>query len=700
MGVPGDVLDQIGLRLEVLLPHLNERQRRLLLGAEARLLGHGGVRMVARLAGVSETTVRRGVFELEDDQGPLPGGRVRLPGGGRKSAEERDGQLLPALLALVEPDERGDPESPLRWTTKSLRHLAGELTRQGHRVSAPTVGRLLRQAGFSLQGTAKTLEGAQHPDRDSQFRYINQQVRDHQNDGEPVISVDTKKREQLGRLPNPGREWRPKGDPVQVEDHSFFFTGPDVEQAIPYGIYDITANTGWVNVGIDHDTAAFAVASIRRWWLARGQADYPHASRLLITADAGGSNSYRYRVWKAELAVLAAETGLAITVCHFPPGTSKWNKVEHRLFSHITMNWRGRPLTSHDVVVKTIASTRTSNGLHVDAALDTATYPTGVSVTKAHLDALPIQRHASHGSWNYTIHPQAAGTAADPSPAGQATARRQALDMLTDARLTGMRPSDLRELAAELVPAQAAQAEQRRYQERGGRRRKAKGDHGRPLLTDADRVLITIIYLRHVCSQQVLSDLLSINPASIGAAIKETRQLLEQHRVTITPTGLCFSRTQDLLGYLAHGQVSTPQRPHRKLSHPALTGMSRHELQQLIQRLAIPHAAAIERRRYRQRGADRLPGTRGGIFRQKITDTDRIVATILYHRKLCTGQVLADLFHVSRRTIGTVIADITPLLEQHGASIEPAGTRYATAADILASVTNDTGPHAVAEPSC
>jgi len=308
MGVAGDVLDQLGLRLEVLLPHLNERQRRLLLGAEARLLGRGGVRIVARLAGVSETTVRKGVFELEDGKGPLPGGRVRGPGGGRKSAEERDRRLLPALLALVEPDERGDPESPLRWTTKSLRHLAEELTRQGHRVSAPTVGRLLRQAGFSLQGTAKTLEGAQHPGRDAQFRYINQQVRGHQDGGEPVISVDTKKREQLGWLPNPGREWRPKGEPVQVEDHSFF-TGPDAGQAIPYGIYDITGNTGWVNVGIDHDTAAFAVASIRRWWLARGQEDYPHASRLLITADAGGSNSYRYRAWKAELAVLAAETG-------------------------------------------------------------------------------------------------------------------------------------------------------------------------------------------------------------------------------------------------------------------------------------------------------------------------------------------------------------------------------------------------------
>jgi hypothetical protein len=279
-----------------------------------------------RSRGVSESTVRRGVFELEEGQDPFPDGRARREGGGRRSAGELDAGLVPALLALVEPDERGDPESPLRWTTKSLRRLAGELTGRGHPVSAPTVGRLLRGAGFSLQANAKTLEGAQHPDRDAQFCYINEQVKDHQAGGEPVISVDTKKREQLGRLPMAGREWRPKGQPVEVEDHSFFFTGPDAEQAIPYGIYDITRGTGWVNVGTDHDTSVFAVESIRRWWRARGREDYPGASRLLITADAGGSNSYRYRVWKSELAALAAETGLVITVCHFPPGTSKWNK--------------------------------------------------------------------------------------------------------------------------------------------------------------------------------------------------------------------------------------------------------------------------------------------------------------------------------------------------------------------------------------
>lgn len=338
MAISSEVHEQLAARCAVLMPHLNERQRRLLLGQEARLLGHGGVRLVAAVAGVSETTVRAGVAELEAGEEPLPDGRVRRAGGGRKLAEALDTDLITALLALVEPDERGDPASPLRWTTKSLRNLAEELTRQGHPVSAPTVSRLLRGQGFSLQANAKTLEGTQHPDRDAQFRYLNEQVKQHQAAGQPVISIDAKKKEQLGQLPNPGRQWRPKGEPVQVEDHSFYFIGPDVEVAIPFGIYDLTRDSGWVNVGTDHDTSVFAVESIRRWWRARAHLDYPSADRLLITADCGGSNSYRYRLWKAELAAFAAETGLTVTVCHFPPGTSKWNKIEHRLFSHITMN--------------------------------------------------------------------------------------------------------------------------------------------------------------------------------------------------------------------------------------------------------------------------------------------------------------------------------------------------------------------------
>src|SRR6478736_10237206 len=310
---PGRVL---AAKFAAVFPHLDERQRRLLMGAEARALGHGGIRLVARAAGVREATVSLGVDEL--DSGAEPLGRARRPGGGRKRAPDVDPGLRPALLALVEPEERGDPMSPLRWTTKSTRKLAAELTRQGHRVGADTVGDLLREEGFSLQGNAKTIEGKQHPDRDAQFRYINEQARAHQDSGDPVISVDIKK-ELVGEFRNGGREWRPKGQPVATRTHDF----PDdsVGKAVPYGVYDITGNAGWVSVGTDHDTAAFAVESIRRWWKAAGGGDYPLARRLLITADAGGSNGYRTRAWKAELAALAVETGLEITVCHFPPGT-------------------------------------------------------------------------------------------------------------------------------------------------------------------------------------------------------------------------------------------------------------------------------------------------------------------------------------------------------------------------------------------
>src|SRR3954469_947271 len=434
MRVDDEIRGQLATRFEVMLPHLNERQQRLALGCEARLLGHGGVAAVAAAAGVSSTTVRRGVTELDCGEDPLPAGRARRAGGGRKPVTAHDPDLVTSLLGLVEPDERGDPMSPLRWTTKSLRHLAAELTARGHPVSAPTVGHLLRANGFSLQGTAKTLEGAQHPDRDAQFRYINEQVKAHQADGQPVVSVDAKKKEQLGQLPAAGQQWRPQGEPVEVEDHSFFSMGAEMPLAIPYGVYDLTTDAGWVNVGVDHDTSTFAVASIRRWWAARGREDYPAARRLLITADAGGSNSYRYRLWKAELAALAAETGLTITVCHFPPGTSKWNKIEHRLFSQITMNWRGRPLTSHQVVVATIASTCTRTGLRVAAELDTGSYPLGVAVPAGQLRALPIVAHGDPGPWN---HPRGPAGADDVVLRGdeRTRARAAALALLADERL-------------------------------------------------------------------------------------------------------------------------------------------------------------------------------------------------------------------------------------------------------------------------
>ncbi|MFI5845408.1 ISAzo13 family transposase, partial [Catenuloplanes sp. NPDC051500] len=343
MGISVEVQEQLGSKFAAIFPHLDERQRRLLMGAEARALGHGGIRAVARACGAAESTVALGVRELNAGAGVS--GRVRRPGGGRKKLADVDSGLRPALLALVEPDERGDPMSPLRWTTKSTRNLAAALTATGHRVSADTVGNLLREAGFSLQANTKTLEGNQHPDRDAQFCYINEQARAHRATGQPVISVDAKKKELVGDYKNNGRQWRPKGQPAEVNSHDFVTVS--VPRAVPYGIYDTSTNTGWVNVGTDHETAAFAVESIRRWWHHQGHHHYPHATRLLITADSGGANSHRNRAWKTGIAALATETGLAITVCHLPPGTSKWNKIEHRLFSQITLNWRGRPLTSH-----------------------------------------------------------------------------------------------------------------------------------------------------------------------------------------------------------------------------------------------------------------------------------------------------------------------------------------------------------------
>ncbi|MGH3125952.1 MAG: ISAzo13 family transposase, partial [Streptosporangiaceae bacterium] len=345
MAIAVETEEALAAKFPVLLPHLDERQRRLYLGSEARSLGHGGVEAVARAAGVSRQMVAAGVSELEG--GGEPRGRARRPGGGRKKLAEADPGLRPALLALVDPVSRGDPESPLRWTTLSLRNLAGELTRQGHRAGPDTVARLLKEEGFSLQGNAKTAEGGRHPDRDAQFGYINGQAREHLAAGQPVISVDAKKKQNVGSFKNGGREWRPKGSPEQVNVYDFI--DKELGKVTPYGVYDVAANSGWVSVGTDHDTAAFAVQTIRTWWSRAGQSAYPDAARLLICADGGGSNGYRTRLWKTELAALAAETGLQITVCHFPPGTSKWNKIEHRLFSHISMNWRGRPLTSHEV---------------------------------------------------------------------------------------------------------------------------------------------------------------------------------------------------------------------------------------------------------------------------------------------------------------------------------------------------------------
>jgi hypothetical protein len=469
--------------------------------------------------------VPAGVDELETGEEPL--GRVRRPGGGRKKAAEADPGLVAALLSLVEPDERGDPVSPLRWTAKPARTLAAELTAQGHRVGADTVGDLLRAEGFSLQGNVKTIEGRQHPDRDAQFRYINEQARAHQGTADPVISVDTKKKELVGEFRNAGREWRPKGEPVATRTHDF--PGDSLGKAIPYGVYDVTANAGWVNVGTDHDTAAFAVESIRRWWKAAGQAGYPLARRLLITADAGGSNGYRTRAWKTGLAGLAAETGLEITCCHFPPGTSKWNKIEHRLFSAITMNWRGRPLTSHEVIVRTIAATTTRTGLTVHAELDPGSYPDGVKVSDEQLAALAISRHPFHGDWNYTLYPTAGHTAR--TAAGDEEGHRApALP-----ELTGLAPAELDELITHLAALRQAQREERaRNHPAGDARHKPRA--GRPLtFTFPDRVVATVLHLRLTLPADTLAHLFRTSRTTIRRALAETRHLLDQHGHIIEP---------------------------------------------------------------------------------------------------------------------------------------------------------------------
>lgn len=388
-------------KLTALLPYLNERQRRLFLAVEARSLGHGGVSRVARAAGVSRPTIQQGLRELAQ---PISAPkRVRQAGGGRKRLSARDVTLVSDLEALVDPDSRGDPMSPLRWTCKSTRQLAGALTQAGHAVSHTVVAELLDAAGYSLQAPAKMQEGRQHPDRDAQFRYLNDQVKAFLAAGQPVVSVDAKKKELVGAFKNGGREWQPTGQPEAVNVHDFI--DKRLGKAIPYGIYDLGRNRGWVSVGQDHDTASFAVASLHRWWQVMGTATYPGAERLLICADGGGSNGYRVRLWKVALQRFANETGLAVTVCHLPPGTSKWNKIEHRLFAHISLNWRGRPLISHEVIVELIGATTTRTGLRVQAERDAGVYPTKVKVSDAEMARLRLTRHAFHGEWNYTLAP-------------------------------------------------------------------------------------------------------------------------------------------------------------------------------------------------------------------------------------------------------------------------------------------------------
>jgi hypothetical protein len=560
MGVNAELVGLMGPELGLLLPQLDERSRRLVLGAVARAAGEGGITAVAKATGASWQTVANGAGELAsgEDAGP---GRVRRPGGGRKKLEEHDPRLIPALRELLEASTRGDPMSLITWTTLSVRGIAAELTAAGHPCGKNAVLRMLHAAGFSTQGNSRAVEGKRHPDRDAQFRYVSETAKRFLAAGDPVISIDTKKKEQIGLYARDGAEWRPKGDPRRVRDHDF--PGPGGGKAIPYGVYDMGDNSGFVNVGTDHDTAAFAAESVRRWWDARGQDRYPHAARLLVTCDAGGSNGYRTRAWKAELARLAAETGLEITVCHFPPGTSKWNKIEHRLFCHITRTWRGRPLTSYEVVVNTIAATATSTGLTVTAVLDAGRYPVGAEVSDAQMKDLEdrvLARHGFHGDWNYTLlavprpapHP-------GPAPAPAPSPPRPAADLaaLDQPALTGLPPGAAAALAGTL-------AENRLRAARGGRDRRrppTAGNDSRQKVTFTGHILAAILHQRFALPARAIAALLGCHRSTIGHELPRTRQLLTATATAIPPGPRTLATYQDLRDYAAAAGITLPS-PH------------------------------------------------------------------------------------------------------------------------------------------
>ena len=526
----------------VMRPALDERQWRRLLGAEARARGHGGIRLVARAAGVSATTVAAGAREIEAElaggAGPLPAGRARRPGGGRRRAEEKDPGLRDALLGLVEASARGDPQSPLRWTTLSLRDLERAMAAAGHPVRKDAIARILHAEGFSLQGASRTIEGAQHEDRDAQFAHINAVIAGFAASGDPVASADCKKKEQLGPYYRPGRSWRPKGDPVRVRDHDFadYAAG----RAVPYGIYDIAANRGFVCVGASHDTGAFAAAAIRRWWAEEGSLRYPGARRLLLTVDAGGSNGARCWLWKDGLARLAAEAGIAITACHFPPGTSKWNKIEHRLFCHVTRAWRGRPLMTIQDAVAGIAATVTGEGLKCTAALDAADYPVGQEVPAERIRYLEdriLDRHPFHGEWNYTVLP-----APRPAPEQQpepARPGRVPASVLNHPALTGMDPADVEALAAALAVPFQAYREQQGYLRRGGPRSHAlyngTGITAQRRLHVIDHVLALRLRQHLQLPNRPVADLLGVHPSAVSHAISDATRLIRDHGIPLPP---------------------------------------------------------------------------------------------------------------------------------------------------------------------
>ena len=533
-------------------PHLGERAWRLYLGSEARALAAGGgtglaaaAAVVAAAAGVSRATVLAGAGELAEGAEPLAG-RVRRPGAGRRKAEDAQPGLAQALAGVLEATVRGDPVSAVTWTTLSLRDLEREMAGRGFRCGKDALARMLHEAGFSLQGMSRTLEGRQHPDRDAQFRLVNTVIGEFTAAGDPVVSVDGKNKEQLGPYHRAGRSWRPEGDPVRVRDHNF----PDAElgKVTPYGVYDITANRGFVSVGTSRDTAAFAVSAIRRWWLAEGALRYPGARRLLVTCDAGGSNACTSRLWKDRLAVLAAETGLEVSVCHFPPGTSKWNKIEHRLFCHITRTWKSRPLMTSQDAVAGIAATTTYQGLKCTAVLDDAAYPDGVKVSDErmrHLEERVLDRRAFHGEWNYTVRPAPAGPEPEPEPPA---APAPGPDLEGLAALAGV--SDLAALLGAVAVPFAAAREQRLHLTRGAPRRHAGGGAEKKLPCEA---IVTAAACHHRLGMpyRLLSELLGAHESTISLAVGRITPVLAPHGITPGNAATRITTREQLREYAA-----------------------------------------------------------------------------------------------------------------------------------------------------
>jgi hypothetical protein len=564
MAVSEDAVAVLAAKFAVMRRVADERTWRVYLGTEARALGRGGIAAVARAAGVSETTVAAGVSEVESGElEVLPPGRARRPGGGRKRAEETQPGLGPALRGLLEAATRGDPVAEITWCSLSLRELERQMAGLGYRCGKDALARMLRGEGYSLQGMSRTMEGRQHPDRDAQFRHINGMITSFRAAGEPAVSVDAKKKEQLGPYHRDGRSWRPRGEPVRVRDHDF----PDAERGkiAPYGVYDIAANRGFVAVGTSCDTAAFAVNALRLWWQQEGSLRYPGATRLLVTCDAGGSNSYTSRLWKHELAVLAAQTGLAITVCHFPPGTSKWNKIEHRLFCHITRTWRARPLMTAEDAVAGIAATVTGQGLKCTAVLDGAAYPKGTEISgrqMTYLEQRILDRDDMHGEWNYTVLP-APRPAPEPEPE-PARPGRCPQAMLNHPALTGMNPADVQALAAALQVPFGARREHDSYTRRGGRRARGiknrDSPHGNRKIDLTDHVIALRLRDHLHLTPELTGALLGVDRTTISHATSLTRQLLASSGIPLPPAadppGTRLRAPDDLRDYAAAAGIT------------------------------------------------------------------------------------------------------------------------------------------------